>query len=171
MTRIVAVAPELPEYAYSQADITRELAPLISADPARRAVMERMHASTGIGTRHTALPLDQYRSLGAFGDTNDTFITVATNLAERALAAALASAGLDAKDVDFIMFTSVTGISAPSIDALLSDLSKVPEAKRTAVRNNGGGHYNASGGKSSESLDKTIQKFKQSIRENASLLQ
>ncbi|MEP7277254.1 MAG: bifunctional oligoribonuclease/PAP phosphatase NrnA [Bacteroidota bacterium] len=36
---------------------------------------------------------------------------------------------------------------------------------------NGGGHYNASGGKSSESLDKTIQKFKQSIRENASLLQ
>ena len=36
---------------------------------------------------------------------------------------------------------------------------------------NGGGHYNASGGKSSETLEKTIQKFKQSIRENASLLQ
>jgi len=35
----------------------------------------------------------------------------------------------------------------------------------------GGGHYNASGGKSSDSLDKTIQKFKQSIKENASLLQ
>jgi bifunctional oligoribonuclease and PAP phosphatase NrnA len=35
----------------------------------------------------------------------------------------------------------------------------------------GGGHYNASGGKSSESLDKTILKFKQSIKENASLLQ
>lgn len=29
-----------------------------------------------------------------------------------------------------------------SIDALLADLSKVPEAVRTAVRNNGGGHYN-----------------------------
>jgi phosphoesterase RecJ-like protein len=36
---------------------------------------------------------------------------------------------------------------------------------------NGGGHYNASGGKSSDSLEKTIQKFKQSIKENASLLQ
>ncbi|MEO5681053.1 MAG: bifunctional oligoribonuclease/PAP phosphatase NrnA [Chitinophagaceae bacterium] len=35
----------------------------------------------------------------------------------------------------------------------------------------GGGHYNASGGKSSDSLEKTIQKFKQSIKENASLLQ
>ena len=36
---------------------------------------------------------------------------------------------------------------------------------------NGGGHYNASGGKSSDSLDKTIQQFKNAIRENASLLQ
>jgi bifunctional oligoribonuclease and PAP phosphatase NrnA len=35
----------------------------------------------------------------------------------------------------------------------------------------GGGHYNASGGRSSESLDKTIATFKQAIIENASLLQ
>lgn len=119
MTRIVAVAPELPEYVYAQADITRELALLISTDPARRAVLERMHAATGIGTRHTALPLDRYSDLGPFGDTNDIFITVATTLAERALAAALSTAGIAASDVDFIMFTSVTGISAPSIDALL----------------------------------------------------
>jgi Fe-Mn family superoxide dismutase len=31
---------------------------------------------------------------------------------------------------------------ALSINALLADLSRVPEAKRTAVRNNGGGHAN-----------------------------
>ncbi len=31
-----------------------------------------------------------------------------------------------------------------SIDDLLSDLNKVPEAVRTAVRNNGGGHWNHS---------------------------
>jgi Fe-Mn family superoxide dismutase len=31
---------------------------------------------------------------------------------------------------------------ALSINALLGDLSRVPEAKRTAVRNNGGGHAN-----------------------------
>ena len=36
---------------------------------------------------------------------------------------------------------------------------------------NGGGHYNASGGRSYDSLDKTVQKFKQAIKENASLLQ
>jgi bifunctional oligoribonuclease and PAP phosphatase NrnA len=36
---------------------------------------------------------------------------------------------------------------------------------------NGGGHYNASGGKSSDSLDKTIEQFKNAVKENASLLQ
>ena len=33
-------------------------------------------------------------------------------------------------------------LQAKSIEALISDLNAVPEAIRTAVRNNGGGHYN-----------------------------
>jgi bifunctional oligoribonuclease and PAP phosphatase NrnA len=35
----------------------------------------------------------------------------------------------------------------------------------------GGGHFNAAGGQDKESLEKTIQKFKQAIRENKELLQ
>ena len=35
----------------------------------------------------------------------------------------------------------------------------------------GGGHYSASGGKSSESLDKTVQKFLEAMKENALQLQ
>ena len=34
----------------------------------------------------------------------------------------------------------------------------------------GGGHFNASGGRSSDSLEKTVEKFKQVIKENKSLL-
>ncbi|MEO8584437.1 MAG: DHH family phosphoesterase [Flavitalea sp.] len=43
----------------------------------------------------------------------------------------------------------------------------------TFARNyfNGGGHYNASGGRSSESLEQTVEKFKQTIAENAEKLQ
>jgi len=131
MSRVAAVAPVLPEFVYTQAEITAELAPLISAVPGRRAVLERMHASSGIATRHTALPLERYRDLGDFRQTNDTFITVATDLAERALRTALSEAGLEAPDVDFVMFTSVTGISAPSIDAfLVSRLGLRADVKR-----------------------------------------
>ena len=35
----------------------------------------------------------------------------------------------------------------------------------------GGGHFNAAGGRSSDSLDKTVQKFKEVLKENAALLQ
>ncbi len=119
MSRIAAVAPELPAFAYTQAEITSELAPLISSGPARRSVLERMHAASGIGTRHTALPLERYRDLGTFRESNDIFIEVATDLAERSLRRALDEAGLTPRDIDFIIFTSVTGIAAPSVDALL----------------------------------------------------
>ncbi len=35
----------------------------------------------------------------------------------------------------------------------------------------GGGHYNASGGRSSDSLEKTVERFKQALKENENLLQ
>jgi len=37
-----------------------------------------------------------------------------------------------------------TGMEETSVATLIADLSKIPEAKRTAVRNNGGGHANHS---------------------------
>jgi len=131
MSRIVAVAPELPEYSYPQAEITRALVPLISHGSAHQAVMERTHANSGIGTRHTALPLERYGHLGTFRETNDIFIEVATDMCGRALTRALDEASLTPTDVDFIMFTSVTGLSAPSIDALLVQrLGLRPNVKR-----------------------------------------
>ncbi|GAB3040180.1 3-oxoacyl-[acyl-carrier-protein] synthase III C-terminal domain-containing protein [Parafrigoribacterium mesophilum] len=131
MSRIVAVAPVLPEFSYTQAEITRELVALIAPEAKHRAVLERMHAASGIQRRHTALPLERYRDLGAFEETNDLFIEVATRLGEAAIRAALDRCALTPADVDFILFTSVTGISAPSIDGLLvSKLGLRPDVKR-----------------------------------------
>jgi len=131
MPRIAAVAPVLPEYVYSQSEITDALAPLITTTPSQRAVMKRLHSSSAIGTRHTALPLERYQNLGSFRDSNTIFIDVATDLATRALRTALDDAGVLASDVDYVMFTSVTGISAPSIDGLLvSRLGLRPDVKR-----------------------------------------
>jgi phosphoesterase RecJ-like protein len=36
---------------------------------------------------------------------------------------------------------------------------------------NGGGHYNASGGRTTDSLEKTVQKFIQAMKENELILQ
>lgn len=115
----MAVAPVLPARSYSQGEITAALLAMITSDPGRQAVMRRIHASSGVETRSLVMPLERYSSLGSFRESNDFFIAEGTTLAERAIAQALATAGLLASDVDFLLFTSVTGIAAPSIDAQL----------------------------------------------------
>ena len=120
MSRLVAVAPVLPHHVYSQQEITAALGRLLTADDSTaRAVLERVHAATGVSTRHLALPLDRYPGLTSFGEANDHFVEIATGLADQAVRAALRTAGLEPADIDFLLFTSVTGISAPSVDALL----------------------------------------------------
>lgn len=133
MTRIAAVAPVLPAHVYSQAEITAELAPLLAPEPGKRAVLDRMHSGSRIQTRHTALPIERYRDLGTFRQSNDLFIDLATDLLEIALRRALDEAGVSACEVDFMLFTSVTGIAAPSVDGLLisrlgmrSDVKRLP---------------------------------------------
>ena len=119
MSRILAVAPALPDHVYAQSEITAELSDIITDDRSKRAVMSRFHAAAGIGHRHTVLPLEEYRELRTFRQANDLWISEGTALAARAVTEALATAGLDADQVDYLLFTSVTGMAAPSIDARL----------------------------------------------------
>lgn len=120
MPRILAVAPVLGPHAHPQNEITATIAPLLTHDPARRALLEHLHASAGVTTRHLALPLDAYAALTSFDAANAAFAQVGGDLAESASRAALAAACLSPADVDHVFFTSVTGVSAPSLDALLA---------------------------------------------------
>lgn len=131
MARIVAVGTALPEYVSTQEEITELLAPMITADPARQSVLRRMHAAAYVRTRHTVLPLESYRDGMSFGASNDLFVREATRLGAAALADALGTAGLRADEIDLIVFTSVTGMSAPSVDALLvAELGMRDDVKR-----------------------------------------
>jgi len=133
MARILSVAPALPDHEHAQEEITAALAAGMTEDDRTRSVMERIHASSGIRTRHLALPLDEYRGLSGFTETNELFVEHALPLAQRAVRIALEEAGLTVDDVDHLFFTTVTGLGAPSLDALLatsmgfrSDLRRVP---------------------------------------------
>ncbi|MBD7949515.1 type III polyketide synthase [Oerskovia rustica] len=119
MSRLLAVGPALPGVAHPQSEITDTIGPLLTPSPSKRAVLRRLHEASGVRTRHTALALDEYAGLTSFGVANDHFIRVGTDLAEEACRTALDAAGLAPEEVDFLLFTSVTGIAAPSIDAQL----------------------------------------------------
>ncbi|MBE7700116.1 type III polyketide synthase [Oerskovia sp. Sa1BUA8] len=119
MSRLLAVGPALPGLAHPQSEITETIGPLLTRAPGTRAVLRRLHGASGVRTRHTALDLDEYAGLTSFGVANDHFIRVGTDLAEEACRTALDAAGVAPGEVDFLLFTSVTGIAAPSIDAQL----------------------------------------------------
>jgi alkylresorcinol/alkylpyrone synthase len=133
VSRIVAAASALPANTYPQTVITTALESLITSNASRWPVMRRLHSSSRVDTRHFVMPLERYAELDSFQETNDLFISEGADLAERALREALRSSGLDATDIDFLLFTSVTGVAAPSIDALLatrlgmrSDVKRLP---------------------------------------------
>lgn len=130
-SRIVAVEPVLPPHRYRQSEISEALAPLLTSDRAHADLLRRLHANCGVEHRHLALPLEAYAGLDGFGAANAVFVDVALDLAERALKGALDGAGLVPEDVDYLLFTSVTGISAPSVDALLVQRAGLrPDVKR-----------------------------------------
>jgi alkylresorcinol/alkylpyrone synthase len=121
MTRIAAVAPVLPEHSSTQEEIVAVMGPLLSPDPRRRALIARMYASSTVERRYSALPLERYRDLGSLTESNAEWFRAAVSLGERAVREALDAAGLRPDEVDLLLFTSVTGVSAPSVDAAIAE--------------------------------------------------
>ncbi|MFJ4923733.1 type III polyketide synthase [Streptomyces sp. NPDC088725] len=133
MTRIAAVHGALAPYQHTQRDITDMVAKTCLPPGSDRSVLDRLHRGARVATRNMALPLERYADLQDFGAVNDVFIETAVPLGAEAVGAALDSAGLSPRDVDLLVFTSVTGIAAPSVDARLvgrlglrSDVKRLP---------------------------------------------
>ena len=134
VSRILAVAPVPAPHRYQQSDLTAMFADLVGLGPERRDLLERLHSSCGVRHRNLALPMEDYKGLDGFGDSNDAFIEVGLDLGEQAVSTALAQAGLTPADVDIVLTTSVTGIAAPSLDArLVERLGLRPDVKRVPV--------------------------------------
>ncbi|GAA5009941.1 3-oxoacyl-[acyl-carrier-protein] synthase III C-terminal domain-containing protein [Actinopolymorpha pittospori] len=131
MTRIAAVHGVPARHQYAQSEITEAFARVCGLEGADRRNLDRLHSSAAVATRHLALPIEDYPKLRGFGDANDAFIETALDLGADAVAGALAQAGLPSTAVDLLVFTSTTGVAAPSIDARLVDrLGLRPDVKR-----------------------------------------
>lgn len=134
MTRIAAVHGVLAPYRHTQSEITDMVARACLPAGTDRGVLDRLHAGAHVRTRHMALPLDDYAKIDSFGAANDVFIEVAGDLGAEAVRGALRTAGLRPEDVDLLMFTSVTGVAAPSVDArLVGRLGLRPDVKRLPI--------------------------------------
>jgi alkylresorcinol/alkylpyrone synthase len=126
--RIAGSALVLPAHRYSQQDIAAAARAAIPDGALRAGVLERFFDRVGVSERHLALSVEDYVSLRGFRERNDAWISVAVELGERAVRAALDEAGLEPADIAMMTTTTVTGIAVPSLDARLMNRLDLPSS-------------------------------------------
>jgi alkylresorcinol/alkylpyrone synthase len=93
-----------------------------------------LHRNVTVDGRYLAIPAEQYVDIKTWGEANDIWIKVAQELGEQALCLALHNAGMKPQDLGALLFTTVTGVASPSIDALLINRMGLPKnIRRTPI--------------------------------------
>ncbi|MDP3232179.1 MAG: 3-oxoacyl-[acyl-carrier-protein] synthase III C-terminal domain-containing protein [Myxococcales bacterium] len=132
--RIQSVARALPTNFATQDELIDALKAVWSTDHFNLERLEQLHRSVQVGGRHLALPLADYPALTTFKSRNDAWTRVAVALGGAVVQQALAQAGLTARDVDHIVFVTVTGLAVPSIEArLINTIGLRNDIKRTPI--------------------------------------
>ena len=90
--------------------------------------------TSGVRSRHFAMPLEAYSDVATFSQRNEKFIECARVLNVEASRKALDRAGLCAEDVTHVVLVTSTGIATPSLDArLINDLPLPGSVRRVPV--------------------------------------
>jgi alkylresorcinol/alkylpyrone synthase len=124
--KIASAASAFPKHYYSQKFLLEKLQEYWGARLKNPLTLARLHRNVTVDGRYLAMPAEDYHKLTTWGQANDIWIKVAQELGEQALCRALHHAGLAPEQLGALFFTSVTGISSPSIDALLINRMGLP---------------------------------------------
>jgi alkylresorcinol/alkylpyrone synthase len=132
--RIAAVGKAFPSHYYDQDALIQAIRQHWAPYVFNLERLESLHRHVLVGGRHLALPLERYPRLSGFGEANNAWIEVAQQVGEAALRQALERAGLAPADIHALLFTTVTGLATPSLDARLANrMGFAPHLKRTPL--------------------------------------
>jgi alkylresorcinol/alkylpyrone synthase len=132
--RIASAASAFPKHYYSQKFLLERLQDYWGTQLKNPLLLARLHRNVTVDGRYFSIPAEQYKDIETWVQANDIWIRVAQELGERALCLALHNAGLQASDLGALLFTTVTGVASPSIDALLMNRMGLPRnIRRTPI--------------------------------------
>ncbi len=118
--RITSVAKQLPPYTRE----TKDILPFVELwlegqeDRFKRKVL-KIFENAAVDRRYSIMDAEEVFLKTSFEEKNDIYIREGIKLAEASLMRALIKANLEAKDIDYIITVSCTGIMIPSLDAYL----------------------------------------------------
>lgn len=125
--QIASAASAFPKNYYPQKFLLEQLQAYWGDRLKNPSMLARLHRNVGVEGRHLALPYEKYYELKTWGSANDAWIQAAVELGEQAMCRALHHAGVAREALGMLLFTSVTGICSPSIDALLVNRMGLPQ--------------------------------------------
>jgi alkylresorcinol/alkylpyrone synthase len=132
--RIASAASAFPKHYYTQKVLLERLQDYWGDQLKNPLLLARLHRNVTVDGRYLAIPAEQYVDIKTWGQANDIWIKVAQELGEQALCVALQNAGLQPSDLGCLLFTTVTGVASPSIDALLINRMGLPtNIRRTPI--------------------------------------
>ena len=132
--RIASAASAFPKHYYTQKVLLERLQDYWGDQLKNPLLLARLHRNVTVDGRYLAIPAEQYVDIKTWGQANDIWIRVAQELGEQALCVALQNAGLQPSDLGALLFTTVTGVASPSIDALLINRMGLPaNIRRTPI--------------------------------------
>lgn len=132
--RILSVGTALPPHRHTQDELLDELGRAWAGRPPEDLKrLRRLSGSTMVRERYLSMPPRDYLDKPGFTDRMRVYRECGVELAEIAVKKALEEAGLTPRDVDLLFFTTVTGVSVPTLDAMLlnrldfrSDIKRIP---------------------------------------------
>ena len=125
---VASVAVEFPPHQHSQDEVITALADFAGPE------FRRFAATSGVETRHLALPLSRYRQLSGFTEANEAYVDIALELGERSMKSAMETAEIEPSEIDVVFSTTVTGLAVPSLEGrLVSRLGLRPDVKRVPM--------------------------------------
>ena len=131
--KLLSLATAVPKHKMRQSDIEAFGAGVFSDRASDFRRMRRIYENAGVETRYSCVDMDWYASDHGWPERNQLYVENAVSLLRETALSCLAKANLRCEDIDGVITVSTTGISTPSLDALLmneapfrADIQRLP---------------------------------------------
>ena len=119
MPRIISIGTAVPAHRIEQEEARTVARHLFSDAIDRLEALIKVFDHAGVQCRYSAAPLAWFKESHSLAEKNNLYIESARTLCGEAIMDCLSSQDLSPRDIDHLIIVSTTGISTPSLDAML----------------------------------------------------